>query len=74
MAMDETERIVLAHLTHRGFTDVVYEPDGNIPPDFLVNGSIAIEVRRLNQNYFEGADAQGLGATDAVFPLAGRDE
>ena len=33
-----------------GYTDVVYEPDGNVPPDFLVEGRIAVEVRRLNQN------------------------
>jgi hypothetical protein len=35
----------------RGFRDMVYEPDGNVPPDFLVDGKIAIEVRRLNQHH-----------------------
>jgi hypothetical protein len=29
------------------FTD---QPDGNILPDFLVDGRIAVEVRRLNEN------------------------
>jgi hypothetical protein len=29
--------------------NVVFEPDGNIPPDFLVNSVYAVEVRRLNQ-------------------------
>jgi hypothetical protein len=29
------------------FTDIVYEPDGNIPPDFLCDGYLAVEVRRL---------------------------
>lgn len=30
--------------------DIIYEPDGNIPPDFLVKPSLAIEVRRLNKH------------------------
>ncbi len=58
--MDSCEKLVDAHFRHRGFIDVVYEPDGNIPPDFLVNGNIAIEVRRLNQNDFTGTEAKGL--------------
>jgi hypothetical protein len=31
--------------------EVKHEPDGNVPPDFQVNGKIGVEVRRLNQNY-----------------------
>jgi hypothetical protein len=58
--MDPTETLVSEHLAHRGYTNVVYEPDGNIPPDFLVDDVIAIEVRRLNQNHFDGSDAKGL--------------
>jgi len=58
--MDKSETIVASHLTLRGYTDFVYEPDGNVPPDFLVNGRIAIEVRRLNQNHFNGFSAKGL--------------
>ncbi|UCV13334.1 hypothetical protein [Quatrionicoccus australiensis] len=65
--MDATEKLVADHLAHRGYTNVVYEPDGNIPPDFLVDGNIAIEVRRLNQNHFEGGDAQGL--EEVAIPL-----
>ena len=49
--MDRSESFVRLHLHHRGFDDVVYEPSPNEPPDFLVNGKIAIEVRRLNQNF-----------------------
>lgn len=49
--LNREEKIVLEHLKHLGFQDIVYEPDGNIPPDFLADGEIAIEVRRLNQHY-----------------------
>lgn len=58
--MDATENLVEKYLKHRGYVDIVYEPDGNIPPDFLVDGHIAIEVRRLNQNHFVGMEAKGL--------------
>lgn len=51
--MDREEGIVKKYLTLLGHQDVVYEPDGQVPPDFLVNGKIAVEVRRLNQHYFE---------------------
>ena len=27
-----------------------HEPDGNVPPDFLVDGRIAVEVWRLNEH------------------------
>jgi hypothetical protein len=49
--MKQEEKWVEEYLTHRGFRDIVYEPDGNVPPDFLVDGKIAIEVRRLNQHH-----------------------
>ena len=65
--MDATEKHVMNHLMHRGCTNVVYEPDGNVPPDFLVDGSIAIEVRRLNQHHFDGADTKGL--EEVAIPL-----
>lgn len=58
--MDETEALVAKFLAHRGFTDVSYEPDGNVPPDFVVGGRIAVEVRRLNQSYDFGAGLKGL--------------
>lgn len=50
LPMDECERIAREHLVRRGFKTVVYEPDGNVPPDFLVDGRVAVEVRRLNQH------------------------
>jgi len=61
--MDKTEVIAKAHLESRGHRTIVYEPDGNIPPDFLVDGSIAVEVRRLNQH----EEGQALEAVE--FPL-----
>jgi hypothetical protein len=61
--MDASEKIVLEHLKYRGYKDIIYEPDGNIPPDFLVDGRIAIEVRRLNQNFSEGETSKGLEET-----------
>jgi hypothetical protein len=48
--MDESESLVRDYLEYRGFGRIEYEPDGNIPPDFLVDGRIAVEVRRLNEN------------------------
>jgi len=41
----------------------VYEPDGNVPPDFLVQGTIAVEVRRLNQNERNRPGPRGLEET-----------
>jgi hypothetical protein len=52
--MDASEKIVANFLAHRGYVAVVYEPDGGVPPDFLVDGHIAVEVRRLNENYEVG--------------------
>ena len=50
--MDSTECIAKQHLLQRGIDDreLEFEPDGNVPPDFLVRGEVAVEVRRLNQN------------------------
>jgi len=47
---------------------VAYEPDGNIPPDFSVDGRIGVEVRRLNQNHI---DASGVarGLEEVTIPL-----
>lgn len=70
--MDATEKLVADHLAHRGYANVIYEPDGNIPPDFLVDETIAIEVRRLNQNHFDGTDAKGL--EEVAIPLWDRIE
>jgi hypothetical protein len=49
--MKPDEKIAKAYLEHLEGKEIEYEPDGNIPPDFLLNQEIAIEVRRLNQNF-----------------------
>jgi hypothetical protein len=58
--MDVTERHVLEYLSSKGFGNIVYEPDGNVPPDFLVDGRIAVEARRLNQHTKDETDPRGL--------------
>lgn len=58
--MDKTEKLANDYLAHLGFERIVYEPDGNVPPDFLVNGRIAVEVRRLNQNEQTTSGFRGL--------------
>jgi hypothetical protein len=46
--VDTGEKYVAKFLRHQGHT-FIHEPDGNIPPDFLVDGRIAVEVQRLIQ-------------------------
>jgi len=59
--MDDSERLAHQYLTSLNLGPVVYEPDGNIPPDFSVGGRIAVEARRLNQNYeLAGGGYEGL--------------
>lgn len=48
--MDSSEKLAYAHLSAQGFSEIVYEPDGKVPPDFLLDNEIAVEVRRLNYN------------------------
>lgn len=52
--MKREEQIVKSYLESKGMHGILYEPDGNIPPDFKFNGEIAVEVRRLNQNILIG--------------------
>lgn len=52
--MNPAEAHVRDHLATRGYSELVYEPDGNVPPDFLIDHSIAVEVRRLNQRDRDG--------------------
>lgn len=45
----EDERNTYAFLKTLDFVnELEYEPDGNVPPDFLINIEIAVEVTRLN--------------------------
>ncbi len=65
--MDDSEKAAKNYLAYLGYEGIVYEPDGNVPPDFLVNGRIAIEVRRLNQN--EGTESGFRGLEEIAIPL-----
>lgn len=67
--MDGSEKLVEIYLRHLGFTNVRYEPDGNVPPDFLVEGRVAVEVRRLNQNYDDESGNGPRGLEEAAIPL-----
>jgi hypothetical protein len=62
--MDRTESQALEFLRSRGLNDAIYEPDGNMPPDFACRG-IAVEARRLNQH-----DESGKGLEVSELPLA----
>lgn len=67
--MDESDALVGRYLKARGFTDVRYEPDGNVPPDFLADGRVAVEVRRLNQNHDDGSGRGPRGLDEVAIPL-----
>jgi hypothetical protein len=58
--MDDSERLAGEYLRSCGFVDPIYEPDGKVPPDFLIDGGIAVEVRRLNQMHKSGRETPGL--------------
>ena len=58
--MDHSEKVVFQYLKSRGFINIVYEPDGNIPPDFTIDGRNAVEVRRLNENEKTTTGHRGL--------------
>lgn len=68
--MDQSEQIAELFLKHLGFTDVIYEPDGNVPPDFLVAGRIATEVRRLNKHV--GVEHNPEALEKVQFPMLAR--
>ena len=55
--MRQSERIVADFLVRRGYADVRYEPDGNVPPDFLVDDRIAVEAGVLNQHHVFAREA-----------------
>ncbi len=66
--MNASERTIATFLSSIGFTDLKYEPDGQVPPDFLVNGRIAVEVRRLNQN-LEDSSGEPEGLEEVFDPF-----
>jgi len=59
ISMNEDEKIAKKYL--RGIdNNAVFEPDGNIPPDFSIKNKIGVEVRRLNQQYRKNGRTEGL--------------
>ena len=48
--MDRTEAHALSYLEGLGLGAFQFEPEPNRPPDFLSEGGIAVEARRLNQH------------------------
>ncbi len=58
--MNATEHLIYEYLRYNGYTEIAFEPDGKVPPDFLVDGRIAVEARRLNQYYMASSRPHGL--------------
>ena len=48
--MNREELLAKNYLESLNLSSIIYEPDGNIPPDFLVDNHIAVEVTRLNEH------------------------
>ena len=57
--MNKDELIAEGYLK-KHYENILYEPDGNIPPDFSIDGSIGVEVRRLNQQHRNNGSTNGL--------------
>jgi hypothetical protein len=66
--MDDSEKLAERYLRHLGVGAVVFEPDGNVTPDFSLDGRIGVEVRRLNQNYL-GPGGSNEGLEELAIPL-----
>lgn len=61
--MDKCEQLAKEYLDSL-FENVVFEPRGKSKlPDFSCNGTVAVEVRRLNQNEFTSGRRRGLEET-----------
>jgi hypothetical protein len=65
--MKPEEQMAATYLGALGLGSPKYEPDGNIPPDFLLSASIAVEVRRLNKHVEVNGKNEGL--EQAEIPL-----
>lgn len=66
--MDDSEQLADQYLRQLGAGAVVFEPDGNVTPDFSLDGRIGVEVRRLNQNYIR-PDGSREGIEELAIPL-----
>jgi len=65
--MNREEQVVFEHLKKSYGQNIVFEPEHNSTPDFSINSSIAVEVRRLNQHSFKSTKPEGLESLS--FPL-----
>jgi hypothetical protein len=62
--LNSDEEIVNKYLQTNVGGEIVHEPDGKNPPDFSIDSSIAIEVRRLNAHYFLSQKIKSIEAMD----------
>ncbi|MBS0586684.1 MAG: hypothetical protein JSS37_01725 [Proteobacteria bacterium] len=65
------EEAIAENFLKKNCHDVIYEPDGNVSPDFLIENSIAVEVRRLNEQYYD-KDGNTNGLEETAIPLKNR--
>jgi hypothetical protein len=65
--MKYEETMAEKYLNSLGLGQAVFEPDGNVPPDFVLDGSIAVEVRRLNKQVEVAGETEGI--EQAAIPL-----
>jgi len=61
------ETLAYNYLLHLGFKDVKYEPDGRVPPDFLADGRVAVEVRRLSQQVEDSSGHRSVEETSIPY-------
>jgi len=61
--MDACETTIYKYLDSLRIGNVRYEPDGNVPPDFVIDRRIAVEARRLNEHEEVQGGHRGLEIT-----------
>jgi hypothetical protein len=67
--MNDAEQRAEIFLRHQGYRDILHHPHGQHGQlDFLVEGRIAVEVRRLNRN-FEGNKGNPVGFESDLITL-----
>ncbi|WP_139309712.1 hypothetical protein [Teredinibacter haidensis] len=58
--MNIDEKLAKEYFVLQGYGSLVFEPDGNCPPDFSISSRVGIEVRRLNKNHTKNGKRVGL--------------
>ena len=64
---DAAEQAALRYLESTCPGTIGHEPDRNVPPDFAIDGRVAVEVRRLNVNEIGPGRLRGLDQTARPF-------